>query len=332
MTSGVQIGKRLPMRLHVAHGLAILALALAPRAMADDAPDVVVSIQPIHALVAGVMKGIGEPVLIVEGAGSPHTYALRPSEAGALQDAELVVWVGESMETFLSGSIVTLAPHALVLELMEAPGVQVVGFGEGEAWETGEHDDDAEHGSHDRHGADGHIWLDPDNAKAIVVAVVAQLVELDPTNADGYAANGVEMADSIDALAADVEARLLPVSGRPYVVFHDAYRYFDQHFDIRAVGSVVLSPDRQPGAARISAIRQRLLDDEVVCVFREPQFSPRVIETIIEGTDVRVGVLDPLGAELAPGPDLYGQLMMGIADGLAECLEGAADRDQPAVR
>ena len=159
------------MRRYLAYGLMALTFALVPIAKADDAPDVVVSIQPIHSLVAGVMEGVGEPVLIVEGAGSPHTYALRPSEAKALQDAELVVWVGESMETFLSGSIETLAPSARVLELMDVPGVHVVGFREGAAWEVEAHDDETDHDDHadhddhdghDHHGVDGHIWLDPE--------------------------------------------------------------------------------------------------------------------------------------------------------------------------
>ena len=154
------------------------------------------------------------------------------------------------------------------------------------------------------------------------MALVTHLSEIDPDHAEVYAANGADLTESIDVLTANVRIRLAPVAERPYVVFHDAYRYFDHQFDTRAVGSVVLSPDRQPGAARIAEIRQRLLDDNVVCVFREPQFSPRVIETIIEGTEVRVGVLDPLGADLKPGPALYGQLMMGIADGLAACLDG----------
>ena len=299
-------------------------------AAAQEPPKVVVSIAPIHALVAAVMEGVGEPYLIVAGAGSPHAYALRPSEAEALQNADLVVWVGESMETFLADSIPTLAPRAQVLELMEVPGVTVLAMREGDGWGAHEHegeehdedhDEDHDEGhEHEHEGADGHIWLDPDNAKAIVLDVAEQLAEIDPARAATYRANGVRASAGIDALSADIAQDIAPVADRPYIVFHDAYQYFQRHFGTRAVGSVTVSPDKQPGAGRIAEIRERLVRDGVVCVFREPQFSPQVISTIVEGTGVRVGVLDPLGAEIAPGPDLYAMLMTALADGLVACL------------
>ncbi len=364
------------MRNFLLSSVAALCLLPATAVRAADTPNVVVSIQPIHSLVVGVMDGVGEPELIVRGAGSPHAYALKPSEAEALQQADLVVWVGENMETFLADAIPTLATNAHVLELAEAPGVAVLAFREGGSWEQHAHDDEADHADHDDHGhddhadhdnehhedhaahddghedehdhadahhdahaeaddlghddhghddhahdgADAHIWLNPDNAKAIVAVVVAELVEIDPDNAVAYQANGDRLAGEIDAMSAEIAAKLEPVSDRPYLVFHDAYQYFGEHFGSDAVGSVVLSPERQPGAARIAAIRDRLADEDIVCVFREPQFSPRIIDTIIEGTDVRVGVLDPLGADLEPGQALYGKLMTGLADGLVDCL------------
>ncbi|MEM7122901.1 MAG: zinc ABC transporter substrate-binding protein [Pseudomonadota bacterium] len=376
------------MRNYLLSGVAALCLVPAAAVRAADAPNVVVSIQPIHSLVAGVMDGVGEPALIVRGAGSPHAYALKPSEAEALQQADLVVWVGENLESFLVDAIPNLATNAHVVELVETPGVMTLEYREGDNWEDhahddhddhaehDDHDDHAEHDDHDDHdhddhaehddhdhddhaehddhddhdehgehdhddhghddhaehddhdghddhaheGADAHIWLDPDNAKAIVTIVVDELVEMDPDNAAAYQANGDRLTGEIDAMSAEIAAKLEPVGDRPYLVFHDAYQYFGDHFGADAVGSVVVSPERQPGAARIAAIQDRLADEEIVCVFREPQFSPRVIDTIIEGTDVRVGVLDPLGAEYEPGPALYGQLMNGIADGLVDCL------------
>jgi len=295
-------------------------------AAAQEPPKVVVSIAPIHSLVAAVMEGVGEPYLIVKGAGSPHAYALRPSEAEALQNADLVVWVGESMETFLADTIPTLAPDAKVLELMDVPGVTVLAMREGEGWEQHEHEGDEHEEDHDEdhehehEGADGHLWLDPDNAKAIVVAMAEQLAEMDPARAATYRANGAWASAGIDALSADIAQDIAPVADRPYIVFHDAYQYFQRRFGTRAVGSVTVSPEKQPGAGRIAEIRERLAGESVVCVFREPQFSPQVIATIVEGTGVRVGVLDPLGAEIAPGPDLYAMLMTALADGLVACL------------
>lgn len=303
----------------------LVTAAVAGReAPAADGPNVVVSIRPIHSLVAGVMEGVGTPFLVVRGGGSPHAYALRPSEAKALQDADLVVWVGESMETFLSDSIATLAPDAQVLELIEVPGVTVLAIREDAVWEAhshedGDHDDD--HGeAHDHEGVDGHIWLDPENAKTIVTAVVEELTELDPAHAAAYRANGEHVIAEIDDLSGLVGERVAPVADRPYIVFHDAYQYFQRRFGTNAVGSVTVSPEKQPGAARILEIRGRLSDEGVVCVFREPQFSPRVIATLVEGTDVRIGVLDPLGTDIEAGPDHYAKLMTALADGLVDCL------------
>ena len=304
-------------------GLAMTAMSMR-HAPAADAPDVAASVRPIHSLVVAVMEGVGDPFLIVRGGGSPHAYSLRPSEAEALQDAELVVWVGESMETFLAGAIGTLAPDAHVLTLIEAPGVTVLAPGENGAWEKEEQDDreyDDEQGDeHGHDGVDGHIWLDPENAKAIVAAVVKALVEIDPVHADAYRVNGGRVTADIDDLSASVARRVAPVADRPYIVFHDGYRYFERYFGTNPVGSVAVSPEKQPGAARVADIRQRLTDKDVVCVFREPQTSPRLIETIVEGTDVKVGVLDPLGIDIEAGADHYHWLMMAIADGLHDCL------------
>jgi zinc transport system substrate-binding protein len=258
---------------------------------------------------------------------------LRPSEAKALQDADLVVWVGESMETFLTDSLATLAPDARVLELMEASGVTVLEVREDAVWEVhghedgdgddhdgDDHDGDDHDDTHDHEGIDGHIWLDPENAKAVVAAVVEELNVLDPANAAAYRANGQRVVAQIDDLSGRIGQRVAPVADRPYIVFHDAYQYFQRRFGTNAVGSVTVSPEKQPGAARIAEIRGRLSNEGVVCVFREPQFSPRVIATLVEGTDVRVGVLDPLGTDIDAGPDHYAKLMTALADGLVDCL------------
>jgi len=314
------LGAMMPRAVRAGLTALILAVFVAGGANAETSPKVVASIAPIHSLVASVMEGVGEPELIVKGGGSPHSYSLRPSEARALQDADLVVWVGESMETFLAKSIPILAPGARVLELSSAPGVTVLPLREGGAWEAHDHEEDDHDDDGDHQHIDGHIWLDPDNAKAIIAAVVEQLSDMDPAHAENYEANGARASGEIEALSADMAQRIAPVAGEPYVVFHDAYQYFERHFGTHAVGSVTISPEKQPGAARIAAIRDRLTSDGVVCVFREPQFSPRVIETIVEGTGVRIGVLDPLGAAITPGPQLYPTLMSALATDLVACL------------
>lgn len=309
-------------------GAAAVLFALAgwwaPAALAD-APAVVASVKPVHALVAAVMAGIGEPTLLVRGAGSPHSHALRPSEARTLQDADLVFWVGGALETFLARPLATLARDARVVTLLDAPGVTLLESRRGGAWgedHEHEHDDPALAGDAGRaHGPiDGHIWLDPANARAIVAAAVAALSERDPANARTYQANGRATLDRIDVLEAELRRTLAPIRDRPYLVFHDAYHYFEDRFGLAAAGAITVSPDLRPGARRLVEVRRVIEDRGARCVFSEPQFEPRLVDIVTEGLPVGRGVLDPLGADLEPGPDLYPRLMRQLAAGLNACL------------
>ena len=283
---------------------------------------VVASIKPVHALVAGVMKGVGEPDLILKGAASPHTYALKPSDAAALSRARLVFWVGPHMEAFLEKPLESLAAGAMKVELGEAEGVERLPLREGGAFE--EHDDgEEEHEAHDHGEADAHVWLDPENARAMVAAIGKALSEADPANAAAYAANAAALSGRLDALTAEIAAELAPVRGKGFVVFHDAYQYFEKRFGMAAVGSITVSPEVMPGAARIAEIRAKVKELGVACVFAEPQFEPRLIDVVTEGTGARSGVLDPEASALQPGPDLYVEMLRGIATSLRTCLAPA---------
>jgi zinc transport system substrate-binding protein len=303
----------MPRWLHaVLAGFLLLALAAPPAAAG---PRVVASIKPLHSLVAGVMAGIATPTLLVQGGGSPHSYSLRPSEARALSEADLVFWIGPELETFLRKSLPALAGRAKTLAIAEEPAVRLLDTRAGGAWV--DHADDA---GHAKDGGDMHLWLDPDNAAAIVRIAGQALAGADRANAERYAANAAAMIERIAALDRDTAARLAPVRDRPYVVFHDAYQYFERHFATAAVGALTLSPERTPGARRLRAIHDLLAERNVVCVFSEPQFKPSLVQTVIAGTAVKAGVLDPLGAALAPGPDAWFQLMDGLAEKLVACL------------
>lgn len=304
--------------------LCIVALFAAPAAAA---PAVVASIKPVHALVAGVMAGVGTPALLVAGSASVHSYSLRPSDAARLDRAAVVFWVGPALERFLERPLATLGAKAEVVALMAAPGVRVLPAREGGLWER--HDDEpdrvaADHDTTDQGAAerDGHIWLDPGNAKAMVAAIARTLSTADPANAAHYAANAAAVATRIDALDGELAARLAPVKGRPFVVFHDAYQYFERHYGLNAVGSITVAADRPPGARRVTEIKAKIAAHGAVCVFAEPQFQPRLVTALIAGTGARMGSLDPEGSSLDPGPDLYDRLMRGLADGLAGCLGG----------
>jgi zinc transport system substrate-binding protein len=345
-------------------------------ALAKEPPVVVASIKPVHSLIADIMQGVGTPHLLVKGGGSPHSYSLKPSDARLLEEAAVVFWVGEGLESFLVRPVATLAKDAQVVALSETEGLTLLPYREGGAWEGhddeahgdhgdeahGDHDDhddeahgdhgdeehahhddeehgdhgDEEHGGHDHdakdqdhhedehaHGAlDMHLWLDPANAAAIVEASVTVLTEVDPERAERYRSNGKALVARLRSLDTELSTTLAPVTDKPYIVFHDAYQYFERRYGLAAVGSITVSPDQAPGAARLSEMRHKLEETGAICVFAEPQFEPRVARTVLEGSSARLGVLDPLGADLPSGPSAYPTLMRNLAASLSSCLLG----------
>lgn len=313
--------------------LALLAsLLLSGTALA--APRVVASIKPIHSLVASVMAGVGEPALIVRGAASPHTYALRPSDAAALEAADIVFWTGPDMELFLADALATLAPQAVTVELAETPGLELLAPREGGAFEAHMHEaaghdhdhdhdhDDPDHAGHAHHEeADLHFFLDPENARLLVTHIAEVLGAADPDNAAAYAANAEAERAVLDRLQQEIATTLAPVKDKPFIVFHDAYQYFEKRFGLAVAGSITVSPDVLPGAARIDQLHARLTELGATCVFAEPNFQPAIVNTIIEGTPARAGTLDPEGSTLAEGPGLYADLLRGLAANLVDCLD-----------
>ena len=447
--------------------------------------DVVTSIKPVHSLVSGVMAGVSTPSVIIEGAGSPHTYSLKPSQAKQLQDAKLVFWMGDELETFLVGPVENIAKKATVVKLIDSHDLKKIKFREGGMFDDHGHDDHDDHSDHDGHGDhafewaglfdlkagsyrwsfakvdgnyadpamkmvilksadieaseemaekllesssfeirthddsisaakiayslnfdnsknvtdfnvkietdgkyafftehmpfefeanehffknesgidieplaqvpdadhhdhdhekhakkehdehdhekhddhghgefDPHVWLDPVNAKAIVHEIEEALVKADPEHASIYKANAHKMMDQLDSLVAELSDQLEPVHDKGFIVFHDAYQYFEQRFDVSAIGSITVSPEVMPGAERVSELREKISDLSATCVFSEPQFEPKLVKTLVDGTGARTGVLDPLGATLVKGPDLYFQLLRNMASSLKKCLSG----------
>lgn len=314
---------------------ATIALFAASPALA--APAVVASLKPLHSLVAGVMDGVGEPQLLVRGAASEHGYALRPSDAARIEAADIIFWIGPDMETYLTGMLDTLAADATVVEMMDIDGLTLLDLREGGLFEAHvhgdaghgdheghdhdahEHEHEHEHG-HDHDHADAHIWLDPQNARLMVAAITDTLMTADPDNAEIYNANGMVLAARLGAFEAEITASLAGLGDVPFFVFHDAYHYFEHRFDIEATGAFTINPEVAPGAARLDEIRGTVEASEAVCLFAEPQFSPAVVETVAQGTSARTGVLDPLGADIEDGPELYFTLIERLAASLADCL------------
>lgn len=318
-----------PLLRRTALVLALLPAVAASCAAAADAPRVAASFRPLQSLAAAVMAGLGTPAVIIHGAGSPHTYAMRPSEARELSRADVVFWIGPSFESFLAKPIAALGGRARTTPLIEAPGVVVLEARHGGTWESEE-----EHGTGDDHGtgnhgtgnahlatADPHIFLDPANAEAMVRAMAATLGAADPANRRHYDANAVAEIAKLQALDGELAAILAPVKGVPFVVFHDATQYFERRYGLTAVGSIVVSPERPPGARRIAEIRDKIETAHAACVFGEPQFESALVQTVAAGTQARTGVLDYVGVDLKPGADAYFAMMRRLAHALSDCLK-----------
>jgi zinc transport system substrate-binding protein len=303
---------------------ATLACAV-PLARAAEPPKVLTSIKPLHALAANIMDGVGEPTLLLRATASPHTYNLRPSDARAIAQAEIIFWVGPAYESFMAKAARSRAPKARVVTMSELAGVTLLPTREGGVWD--DHDEGAaaghSHGHSHGHGAeemDMHLWLDPENAKTIVQAMAATLAERDPANGQAYRANAARLTGQLDGLNAQLSAQLAPVADKPFVVFHDAYQYFERRYGLTAAGAITVTPDRVPGPRRLAELRRTIQERRAACVFSEPQFTSGLVTTVIEGTSARGGILDPLGAAAPEGKDGYLAMMHNLANGLTACL------------
>ena len=294
---------------------------------------VVTSIKPIHSLASYIMDGVGSPGLIVDGYNSPHSFQLKPSHAKMLEQADIIFWIGEDLENFLEKPLATIAKKAEKIELLEIKGIKKLKFRERNIFEEHEghddHGDDAKKEEHDDHGHDAkkeehddheghghgeydpHIWLDPINAKVILNEITEHLIENDSKNAATYKSNLAKAISEIDKLIIDVITETN--TDLSYVVFHDAYQYYENRFNVNILGAMTVNPDVMPGAEQIHEIHEVIEHDNVSCILSEPQFNPDIIKSIAKDTSVKTGVLDPLGANLKPGKDLYFDLIRNMS-------------------
>ncbi|WP_299363158.1 zinc ABC transporter substrate-binding protein [uncultured Paracoccus sp.] len=302
-------------------------LALLPTApVAAAVPGVVTDIAPVQGLVARVMQGLGTPTLLVDPGASPHGYALRPSHASALSDAQVVFFVGPELTPWLMKSVETLAPDARRIELLAVGGTTTLPLREGVTFDAHDHgaetpsgDQDGAEQGHDHTGIDPHAWLDPDNGAAWMTAIAAELSRIDPENAQTYGANAADGIAEVQAAAAEVRAQLQPLSDLRYIVFHDAFQYLERHFDLPAAGAITLGDASAPGPGRIVALKDRVAALQVTCALSEPQFDPDLLATVFEGMEVKTAVIDPLGSGIPPGPGFYPALIRSIGTALSAC-------------
>lgn len=306
--------------------LTLLFTVTGASAARADVP-VVATIKPIHSLAAAVMAGAGSPALLIDGAGSPHTFALKPSDARALQSARVVLRVSDRLEVFLNRVVKSLPSTTIVVAMDTAPGIKLLSMRSAGTFEShthgprkaGSHSAKHDH-DHGEEGIDAHMWLDPENAKAIAHYIAHTLAAADPDKAARYRSNAAQLATRLDALSTELARDVASVGDKPFVVFHDAYQYFERRFGLAAIGSVTISPDNAPSAKRLTALRRKITQLKAQCIFAEPQFEPKLVATVAEGTGARVGTLDPLGAAIPSGPELYEMLMRSLASSLRSCL------------
>ena len=288
-----------------------------------------------HSLVTRVMAGVGMPDLIVDRGASPHEYSLRPSNAASLEASDLVFWISNTLTPWLDGPLDTLANDAKVIELMDAKGVTVLAFREGATFETHSHEhghdeDERDEHKHDEDGhdedehatvnVDPHGWLDPYNGKIWLDVIATALSKIDPTNSDIYFANATQGKADIDAAISEIDTTLAEFRGTDFIVYHDAYQYFEKRFDVLAAGSISLGDVSDPSPARIVEIREKVEKLGITCVFSEPQFNPELVRTVADGTSVTTREIDPLGTTFTLGPDFYLDVLRSIAQTMASCM------------
>lgn len=312
-----------------------------------EVPKVVTTIKPLHSLVAQVMDGVSQPDLLID-QGSPHGYQMKPNDAKALAHADLVIWVSNDLETFMEKAL--RKNTARKLNWSEIDGIKLLKNRAGGLWEEHEHNDheheeydhehgdheheehDHEHGDHEHeehehhhehhHGINNaHLWLGIDNASVLVNATAQTLAELDPEHAKTYQQNAQKTLDNLNAQKTALKKQLSGLDKKPYMVFHDAYHYFEQDFGLNAVGVVRVDPEHEPGLKDIEALRKQFTEHKIVCIFKEPQFPSTIVDKLAQGSKVKTGTLDPIGADLPADQSLYQKLMQQLADNLTDCLK-----------
>ncbi len=299
-------------------------------------PKVAVDIAPLHSLVTQVMEGVAAPKLLIQSGASPHQYSMRPSEAKALADAQLVFWVSEGLTPWLEKSLENLADTAIKVETLELAGTTRYDYREGATFEAHDHHDEHSGDANEEHeepagheeehhhheGHDPHAWLDPLNAKVWVEHIARVLSEQDPANETAYRQNATRTAAKLDALTESIAQQAKQLKGINFIVFHDAYQYFETRFGLPAAGAISLGDASDPSPARIAEIRDTASKLGVTCVYTEPQFNPDLVHAVFEKSSVRtIGVMDPLGAAISTGEGHYAGLLNSMITSLSECRE-----------
>ena len=312
---------------------------------ATETTGVISTIQPINSLVSAVIGNTGKSITIIPPEQSPHDFKLKPSDVKVLQNSNVIFYVSNHLENSITKVFKNLPKNIKLINLMEESGVNHLAIRDNDAWERHDHHGHDDHDDHDKHGKkhddhddhdkhgkkhddhddhekedDVHVWLSPDNAIKIVQKVNKVLSLYFPENSKIYNDNTTKFIDKIRDLKMELVKELSPIKNKPYIVFHDAYQYFEKTFELNAVGSVALEGDIASSPKQISLIKDKIVKSKALCVFQEPQFDSKLVKIVVEGTDAKIGTLDPLGVNISENKDFYLQLITNMAKSLKECL------------
>ena len=276
---------------------------------------VVTTIKPIHSLVAGVMDGLGSPSLIVDGSNSPHNFSLKPSHAKMIEDAEIIFWVGEDLETFMIKPLESIANNATKVSFMDLDNITKLKFKEENILEVEGYDDD-----HDKHADgefDAHIWLDPKNAIEIVNEIAKTLSLKDPNKKNVYYSNAEKLNHSLNELIEKINLSIN--KDARFIVFHDAYQYFEKRFDVSSAGALILNEEALPSAKKVSEIHKIIKKQNINCIISEPQFNPNIIKSIAQDSSILTRSFDPLGSSFDTNKNLYFEMILSLSNSLKDC-------------
>ena len=299
---------------------------------ATETTGVISTIQPINSLVSAVIGNTGKSITIIPSEQSPHDFKLKPSDVKVLQNGNIIFYVSNHLESSVTKVFKNLPKNIKLINLMEESGINHLAIRDNDAWERHDHHGHDDHDDHDKHGKkhddqddhekedDVHIWLSPDNAIKIVQKVNKVLSLYFPENSKIYNDNTTKFIDKIRNLKMELIKELSPIKNKPYIVFHDAYQYFEKTFELNAVGSIALEGDIASSPKQISFIKDKIIKSKASCVFQEPQFDSKLVKIVLEGTNAKTGTLDPHGVNITGNKDFYLQLLKNMAKSLKECL------------
>ncbi len=294
---------------------------LAPAA--GPAPKVVTSIKPLQLIVSAITDGITTPELLIPANQSYHHYTLRPSAVRTINQADLVVWVGPALETYLSTLLGRTEASGNAVRALTLPGLLQHPLSPAAVTTSGaehEHNDGHTDDSHQHGTFDAHVWLDTDNAKLIADAVAQQLQTIDPANRARYVANLTRFNLAVDAMKLSNRESLAPFNGEGFAVYHNAFQYFEKQNGLQHQLVFVNDEEMQPGVRHILAVREALQRSNPVCLLEDVTTNPATVNTVLGDYNITRMRADVLGETLQPGPGAYVQLMENLAAVFQRCL------------